>query len=216
MGGRSGEREDLGDRPGSTPDDSDGQEASVGPRPEGDSGISGPALGGNDRGDRKELGDAHAIKRAMQIARSKFPEFMPDPDAADFVVKTLAPADYERAIEMDRAKSQTPPPSEWFLEALRVTGREIDWWAMDMVSHLALDDLKGKPPSSMKSIAHRMGLTESELEHLAERATGDSVALLVMCLPAHFIKDLQISVTPSVMERSGQLLREMRSLGMRS
>ena len=152
------------------------------------------------------------MRKAMSIEKG----FTPDGDQLEFMVKTLAPEHYEQAVEMDKAKTPPPPPAQRFMGLIRALDLEIDWWAMMLVTHLATDELLGREPSSLKGIAHRMGLTEDQLGDLANRATADSVALLAMCLPSTTLKRLQIPVTSDIHSRATRMRKDLVSLASRN
>ena len=137
--------------------------------------------------------------------------FVPDEDVLDDITKTLAPEAYERAVEMDKA-TQTAPPAEKFMTILRMTGRDIAWWAVNIVSQMALDNLMGNPPSTLKQLAHRSGVTEAELGTMMNTASADSVALLSISLPPPLLKDLQVAITPTITETGKQMLLEFRQI----
>ncbi len=174
-------------------------------------GIPRQTVGGNDSGDRprETIRRAIGIRDAMRNLILSKRDFTPDDDTLNHITKVLAPEDYERAVEMDRVEATAPPDAK-FMELLRATGRDIQWWAVNIVSQLAMDNLMEKPPSNLRELAHRSGTTEEELGTLMNSATADSVALLAISLPAEMLRELQISITPVISETASAMLQEMR------
>ena len=126
--------------------------------------------------------------------------FQADEDTVNEVLDELEPEAAREIREIENAAKVGTLPGKLML-AIRGLNLDVRHWVTQVI--VACTNtlfLESAPAPSIAAIAHKCGMSRSDLEHMANHATRDEAGLLFVYLEGFevFLKELQIPMTAGV------------------